>query len=139
MTVGWGVRASVIRRRGDGQAESFDRVKSTAERKVNFDAVWAASVETEDRDDEFATLGIKITSRFQIRSRITGLDRPCGRSALRENPELGELEARYIINAGVDETDEWRWTFRYVKVSNDDLPGLGCNGEHAQHRSHVNN
>jgi len=118
-----GVRASVIRRRGDGHAESFDRVKSTAERKVNFDAVWAASVETEDRDDEFATLGIKITSRFQIRSRITGLDRPCGRSALRENPELGELEARYIINAGVDETDEWRWTFRYVKVSNDDLPG----------------
>ena len=57
----------------------------------------------------------------------------------RLTPDVGELEARYIINAGVDETDEWRWTFRYVKVSNDDLPGLGCNGENAQHGSHVNN
>ena len=103
-----GVRASVIRRRGDGHAESFDRVKSTAERKVNFNFVLAASVETEDRDSEFATLGIEITSRFQIRPCITGLDRPCGRSRFWENPELGELEARYIINAGVDETDEWR-------------------------------
>ena len=86
------------------------RVKSTAETQVDYDAVWAAGVETEDRDGEVAILGIEITPRFQIRSRIADLDRPRGRPRFWLNLELGELEAGDITDAGVDETDEWRWT-----------------------------
>ena len=105
--------------------------KSTAETQVDCDAVWAAGVETEDRDGEFASLGIEITPRFQIRSRIAGLDRPRGRPLLWLNLELGEPEAGNITDVGVDETDEWRWTFGQLNVSNH-LSGLGCNEEQAQ-------
>jgi hypothetical protein len=51
---------------------------------------------------------------------------------------LGELEAGDIIDASVKETDEWRWTVQNLNVSNH-LPGLDCNGEHAQERGHGSN
>jgi hypothetical protein len=34
--------------------------------------------------------------------------------------------------------DEWRWTFEHLNVPNH-LPGLGCNGKHAQERGHGSN
>ena len=67
--------------------ESLDSVKSTAETQVDYDAVWAAGVETEHRDGELAILGIEITPRFQIRSRIANLDRPRGRPRFWQNLE----------------------------------------------------
>jgi hypothetical protein len=54
--------------------------------------------------------------RFQIRSRIAKLDRPRGRARFWPNQELGELEAGDITDVGVDETDEWRWTFEHLYV-----------------------
>jgi hypothetical protein len=118
--------------------ESIVPVKSAAETQADYDAVWAPGVETEDRDGYFASLGIEITPRFQIRSRIADLDRPRGRPRLWPNLELGGLKAGDITDAGVDETDEWRWTFEHLNVPNH-LPGLGCYGEHAQERGHGSN
>ena len=46
----------------------------TAEAKGDCDTVCAAGIETEDRDGYSGMLGIQITPRFQIRSRITDLD-----------------------------------------------------------------
>jgi hypothetical protein len=106
-------------------------VKSAAETLGDYDAVWAAGVETEDRDGYFATLGIEITPRFQIRPCIADIDRPRGRTRFWPNLEPGEPEAGDITNVRVDETDEWSWTFEHLYVPNH-LPGLGCNGEHAQ-------
>ena len=111
-------------------ANLCDPVKSSAETQVDYDLIFAAGVETEDRDGEFAILGIEITPRFQIRSRIAGLDRPRGRPRLWQNQELGELEAGNITDAGVDETDEWRWTFEHLTFPTI-CPGSGSNGEHA--------
>jgi hypothetical protein len=52
--------------------------------------------------------------------------------------ELRELEAGDITDTSVGETDEWRWTFGDLNVSNRP-PGLGCNGERAQERGHGSN
>jgi hypothetical protein len=50
------------------------------------------------------------------------------------NLELGEPEAGDITDLGLDETDEWRWTFGQLNFSNY-LSGLGCNEEQAQERA----
>jgi hypothetical protein len=95
-------------------------------------------VETEDRDGDFATLQIEITPPFQIRSGVADLDRARSRPGLWPNHELGELEASDITDAGVYETDKWRWTVEHLYVPNH-LRGLGCNGEHAQEREQGSN
>ena len=92
--------------------------KSDVETQVDCDAVWAAGVETENRDGELASLWIEITTRFQIRSPIARFDRPRSRPRFWLNLELREPEAGDITDAGVNETDEWRWTFGHPNVSN---------------------
>ena len=109
-------------------------MRSAAETEVDYDAVWAAGVETEDRDGDVAIVGIEITPRFQIRSRIADLDRPRGRPRFWLNLELGEIEGCDITDAGANETDEWRWTVEHLN-----LPGLDCNGERAQERGYGSN
>ena len=109
-----GVSASLIGRRRDEHAQSFYGVKSAGEAKVNCDAVCAASIQPEDRDGEFARLGVEITSRFQIRPPISDLDRTCGRPGFWENQELGETEPAYIVDFGLDETDKGRGTFEHL-------------------------
>jgi hypothetical protein len=47
---------------------------------------------------------------------------------------LGEIEVGDITDAGLNETDEWRWTVEHLN-----LTGLDCNGERAQERSHGSN
>jgi hypothetical protein len=86
------VFASVIGRRRDADGKSLDPVKSSAEAKVDHTAIQAASVETEDRDGDFASLGIEITPRFQVRSCVTDPDWTRGGPGLWQNKELGELE-----------------------------------------------
>ena len=56
----------------------------------------------------------------------------------RMNPELGEPEAGDSTDAGLNETDEWRWTVGHLNVSNRP-PGLGSNGERPQERGHGSN
>lgn len=56
----------------------------------------------------------------------------------RMNPELGEPEAGDITDAGLNETDEWRWTVGHLNVSNRP-PGLGSNGERTQERGDGSN
>ena len=109
-----GVSASVIGRGRDEHAQSFNGVKSVGEAKVNCDAVWAASIQPEDWDGEFARLGVEITSRFQIRPPVMYLDRPCGRPGFGENQELGETEPAYIVDVGLDEADEGRGTLEHL-------------------------
>src|SRR4030095_10870828 len=73
---GWiGVRAAIIGRLRDFDAK-YSFIVSIAETQVDFNFVFAAGVETENRDGEVARLWIEITPRFQISSRIAGLDRP---------------------------------------------------------------
>ena len=112
--------------------------KSYGETHVDYDTVCAAGVETEDRDGEIASLGIEITSRFQIGSRVARLDRPRRRSHFGLNLELGGPEGRDISDGGVNETDEWRWTFGHGEVS-DHVPGHRCNEEEAQKRARRSN
>src|SRR5438045_3946186 len=109
-----GVSASIINRRRDEHAQSFYGVKSVGEAKVNCDAVCAASIQPEDRDGKFARLGVEITSRFQVRPPIMDLDRPCGRPGFGENQELGETEPAYIVDLGLDETNEGRGTVEHL-------------------------
>src|SRR4029077_5975125 len=83
-------------------------------------------------------MGIEITPHFQIRSRIANFNRSCSRPRFWLNLELRELKARDITDTSVGETDEWRWTFGNLNVSNRP-PGLGRNGERAQERGHGSN
>ena len=142
------VSASIIPRRSDEQAESDYRVNSTAEAKVNCHAICAASIQPEDRDGEFPCVGIKITSRFQIRSRISHANRPCGRPGFRRNHELCEVESGWIVNIDLDETDERRWTVEHASREivqlwsrGRDAPLSCCATERCQHeksRQHGN-
>jgi hypothetical protein len=113
-------------------------VNPSAETQVDYDAVCAASIETEDRDGEVASLGIEITPRLQIRARIMDVDRSRSRPGFWLNLELGGLEAGDTADASMDETDEWRWTFGHLNVSNHP-PGLACHEERAQERGHGSN
>ena len=94
--------------------------------KVIDDAICAAGVETEDRDGYVAMLGIEITPRFQIRSRIADFDWSRGRLRLWPNQELDEFEVRDITDVGVDETDEWRWTVGHLNVSQPSVRALAA-------------
>jgi hypothetical protein len=132
---GWiGVSSSVIVGRYDVDVELGVLAKSDAEAKGDCDAVCSAGVETEDRDGYGGMLEIQITPCFQIRSRITDLDRSRGRLRLWPNQELDEFEVIEIADVGVNETDKWRWTFDNFYGLNH-LSGPGCKGEHAYDRN----
>src|SRR5213595_3833440 len=133
-----GIDASDIGRCRDRNSESCVFPKSNCETQVDCDLVCAAGVETENRDGEIASLWIEITPRFQISSRIAGLDRPRSRPLFLLNLELGEREVGNITDLSLDETDEWRWTFGQRNLSNH-LRRLGCNREHAQECDHTGN
>ena len=102
-------------RRRDEHAQSFYGVKSTPEAKVNCDAVCAASIQSEDRNGEFARMGVEITSRFQIRPTI--LRTLIGRVA---DPLFGKIRNWAKLNPsisstiGVDETDKRRGTVEHL-------------------------